>query len=313
MHNERAKRIAAGGGCKWFCVLALALPAFSLGGCFERRQDAVLNPDGSGKVLIQTDVAVPAAGAPGREKPTALSFGRQYAADLINSTKGVDAWSDVAITENADGRAHVAIVAYFSDINALHFDMPLRFIWKADGPTGVLAIERLRTDVKSKANISETEIKSLVSSAQQQYKSQQGALHLQLAAFRLQMVFQLPGDVDAASRLFDREGQAVSIALDGRKISEALDKFMANDEALAATFRAGKDTSDNDDLMLQSMFGQKGPVAVRVKLPAGTKPLFDYKTEMAVAKLGQHDMLTQAGVDLIPRFIVNPPATTSSR
>ena len=123
------------------------------------------------------------------------------------------------------------------------------------------------------------------------------------------MVFALPGEISQSSPLFAREGQAVSLTLEGKKVAEALDKFMANGDALAATFRAGKDLPDNDDLMLQTMFGMKGPVEVKVKLPPDSKPQFDYKTEEKVAEIGQAEMLKQAGVDLIPKFIVKPATT----
>ena len=112
-----------------FCVLSFAFCVFAAG-CYERKQLMVLNPDGSGRVTLETDVAVPAAGAPGKDKPTAVSFGQQLTADLINGTKGVDAWSDLAITAAPDGRAHIVATAYFPDVNLLRFEGPLRFVWK---------------------------------------------------------------------------------------------------------------------------------------------------------------------------------------
>jgi hypothetical protein len=81
-----------------FLLLALFAPAF-LAGCYERKQTALLNPDGSGKIRIETTVVVPAQGAPGQEKTNAVAYGRLVAADLINLTRGVDAWSELSITE----------------------------------------------------------------------------------------------------------------------------------------------------------------------------------------------------------------------
>ena len=73
---------------------------------------------------------------PGKEKPTAVTFGRQVAANLINSTRGVDAWADLAITAGEGGRARIAATAYFPDLNLLKFDMPLVFVWKRDPASG---------------------------------------------------------------------------------------------------------------------------------------------------------------------------------
>ena len=86
--------------------------------------------------------------------------------------------------------------------------------------------------------------------------------------------------------------------------SDALDKFMLDDEALAATFKRGKDTSENDDIMLKSMYGQPGPIRVHAKFAADAPAIFDYKTEMTVAQIKQTEMLKEAGVELIPKFIV---------
>ena len=52
----------------------------------------------------------------------------------------MEAWSDLAVSETQDGRAHVTAVAFFPNINALHFDMPLDFVWTRNGPVGTLTI-----------------------------------------------------------------------------------------------------------------------------------------------------------------------------
>jgi hypothetical protein len=305
-----------------FCVFLV--------GCYERKDASVINPDGSGKMFVEILVAVPAQGLPGKDKPTALTFGRQVTANLINSTRGVDAWADLAITQNGDGRARIAATAYFPDLNALKFDMPLVFVWKRDpelgpvsagrsgGPAGggggaTFSIERTRTSVaKPYTQITDAELKDMVTKAQAQYKETQLALQTQLNAFRLDMSFQLPGDV-TATHLLAREDNTVSLLLDGKKAMEALDKFMADEAALRATFKAGEDIPENDDLMLVSMYGQKGPVSAHVKFAAGAPPVFDYRTESSVAQLRQADMLQNAGVELLPKFIVRPATQPASQ
>ena len=173
-------------------------------------------------------------------------------------------------------------------------------------------IERTRTAVRSYASLSDDELKKLVGQAQADFATQKPTLKVQLEAFSLEMHFELPGEV-TDTQLLTREGNTVSLTLDGKKAFVALDKFMADDGALAATFKKGEDSPANDDIMLASMYGQKGPMSARVKLTSETKAAFDYHTEARVAQLAQADMLKQAGVELIPRFIVNDtqPATTS--
>jgi len=302
------------------CVLGLAFCVLAAG-CYERKQSVVLNVDGSGRVTVETDVAVPAADGPGRGKPTPLSFGRQVAADFINNTKGVDAWSDVAVTATADGRAHIAATAYFPDINLLHFDMPLEFTWKRGeaADTFILTVVRTRQDMgeapatapagqaaPKKPAMTADQVKQMVTAAKSQYKEQQAALRTQLDAFKLQMNFILPGEV-AATHLFSQQGQTVTLSLDGKKVADALDKFMTSDQALAATFEAGEDLPTNDDFMLQSMFNQNGPAAVTMKVPSYTQPAFDYKSESGAAKRAEPAMFEKAGVVLVGSFTVKPP------
>ena len=279
-----------------------------LAGCYDRKQTGIINPDGSGKVVIDTDVAVPAFDAPGKEKPAAIDYGRQLAADLITNTQGVDAWSDVAVSPAAEGHVHYTATAYFPDITKLRFDVPLVFRWQRnqDG-THTFAIERFRNEpAATRPAPSDAELKGLVASAQAQYKQQHGALETALSVYKLRIEYTLPGEI-TASHILEKNGHAVSITLEGKKIIAALDKFVADDVAMAATIKSGKDMTDNDDILLEGMYGQKGPVSATVKMAADAAPAFDYATEMRAAARGQAEMLKAAGVVLIPPFIVQPP------
>jgi hypothetical protein len=313
-----------------FGVLSFAFCLF-LPGCYERKQAAVINPDGSGKIHIETVVVVPAQALPGQEKLNALSYGRLVAADLINLTRGVDAWADLSISEvdtppgragaggGAGGgptRARIAATAYFKDLNTLRFDMlPLDFTWKRDPAGAAFTMQRTRTAVRSPAALSDADIQKLVAQSRDDYQKQKPVLELQLNAFSLAMSFDLPGEV-SAFQIFECNANTVSLAIDGKMAMQALNRFMADDAALRATFQAGQDLPSNDDLMLDSMYGRKGPVQALVKIAPDAKPAFDYRTEMVVAQLGQAKMIADAKVELIPKFIVTtstkpatPPAT----
>ncbi len=321
--NAKRKTSAERSGGFWralFCVLGFAFCA-SVAGCYERRQDAVINPDGSGKMLIEGTVSLPATGATAKDKPTAAGYGKLFAADLVNSASGVDAWSDLAITQTADGQAHVAIVAYFSDLNKLYFkqplELPLQFIWTLEGQEGTLQVSRIHPKQDS-GKLDEADARKMVVEAQKEYNEKQRlTMVTQLNAFSMKMIFELPGEVSAAN-VFDKDPQnkgTVSLTLDGKKVAAALDAFMADGNALQAMFEKGEDTSANDDHLLMSMMNKKGPVSATVKVATvegekgiALKPAFDYKTEMRAAELHQDEMFTQAGVELIPQFIVKPAA-----
>ncbi len=167
-----------------------------LAGCYDRKQTGILNPDGSGKVVIETDVAVPTMDSPGKEKPVAIDYGRQLAADFINNTHGVDAWSEVAVSPAAEGHVHYTATAYFPDITKLRFDVPLVFAWQPnkDG-TYMFAIERFRNEPAATLPApSDAELKRLVATAQAQYKEQRRALETALSVYKLRIEYTLPGN-----------------------------------------------------------------------------------------------------------------------
>jgi hypothetical protein len=311
MLNDQNGRMARGSFVLPFRGLALAAALASLAGCYERKQTTVLNPNGSGKMTLTTVVAVPAVGV-GATKPTPLTFGRQWTANLINNTRGVDAWADLDIAETAPpnaGKARITVTAYFPDLNKLKFDMPIEFTWKRDLDGATLTVQRIRSAART-AITSEAQLKDVVAAAQKQYKEdQQLVWHTQLNAFRLDMIFEVPGDL-GESNVFGRDGNKVGLVLDGKKAAAALDKFFADTAALTTMFKAGQDLPANDDVMLDSMYGSKGPVFVRTKLEVDAKPVFDYHFEMLSAQLKQAAMLEEAGVELIPKFIVTDPAAT---
>jgi hypothetical protein len=287
--------------------LALLLSAAALAGCYERRDAVVLNPDGSGKVSIQVDIAV-AAGE--HQKPDPVGTGKLFAADLINHTSGVDAWADVAISAAADGRAHIVATAYFSDINKLKLspEIPIEFVWKRDADGALFAVQRIHSSVKSAAG---DQVKALVKQSQEQYRQNEPVMHVQLGAYSQTITLLLPGEL-ADEKVLERRGNTVTLALDGKKVAKAVDDVMSNDDALAATFSAGADGAANDDILMQSMFGKKGPISVHSKFATGAAPLFDYKAEMRAAQRHESDMLDAAGVQLVPKFTVKGLNTTSA-
>ena len=303
--------------------LLLTLSALFLPGCFDRKQAMILNPDGSGKVVIDTEADLPAVAAPGQGKPSAIEVGRLLAKDLINKTQGVQAWSDLSIRQTPEGRAHVSATAYFTDISRLRFDFPIVFKWQrqTDG-TFLFSIARERnTAAPNPPKMTDAQIKEQVSIAQSRYKDQQPLLHTSLSTFNLQMTFTLPGDI-TESRLFTRQAttppapqsalRTVSIAIDGKKLSAALDKFIADDAAIAATIRSGADLMSNDDMLLESMYGQKGPVSATVRVPPDAGAAFDYDREAKAAQAHEPQMLKDAGVETVPHLTVTP-ATTQSK
>jgi hypothetical protein len=300
----------------WAACCTLTLPA-----CYEQRQTATINPDGSGKVIIVTRAAVPAVAAPDRGKPSTLEFGRQLAKDFINKTQGVEGWADLSIRQADNGDAVVTATAYFPDVNRLKFDLPLAFSWKReeDG-TFRFGIERDRAPARVPPKLTDEELKKQVAEAQARYKEQQPALQTALSTFKVTMTFMLPGDVSDA-QVFSLIGagpggegaRTVSLTLEGKKLMAALDKFMADDATIAATIRSGNDLLSNDDLLLEAMFGRKGPVAATVHVAPDAAPAFDYPHDAKAALAREAQMLKDAGVETVPTVTVAPATRPATR
>jgi hypothetical protein len=299
---------------RYFRLAFLLAAAGLLSACYERKDTAILNPDGSGKIVLQVQIAVAPAGE--GKKADVAGTGRLFAANLINSTRGVDAWADVGIAEAPDGRAVITGTAFFPDINKLKLDLPIEFTWKRDADGATFAIQRSHAALRPSgtqpaARPTEIQVRDLVKQAQDQYKQNQPNLQVQLGAYKHDFFFQLPGTLERERLLSKNEG-AISFSLDGKKVARAIDEIMANQDALSATFAAGTDGPANDDILLQSIFGQKGPVSVHVKFPNGALPVFDYRSEMRAAQLLEPQMLKDAGVQLLSTFTIKPPATATA-
>src|SRR5690242_7314608 len=107
--------------------LLLIAAALALTACLEGKQTVTINPDGSGKMLVDSLLEVPAG-----EKSDALSVARKMATALVTQTSGVDAWKDMTLEAAPDGRAHVVATAYFPDISRLKMALAVPMTWSKD-------------------------------------------------------------------------------------------------------------------------------------------------------------------------------------
>lgn len=303
--NRHARKGHTSGwtGLVLLCFISIAA------GCYEQKQAAVINPDGSGRVVIETRAAVPAVTVPGKAKPTAEEFGRQLAKDFINKTQGVEGWKDLSIGSTPEGDARVTATAYFPDVRKLRFALPLVFTWeRQEDGTYRFGMERERgPGTPEPLKITDAQVKEQVEKAQASYREQRPALETALSTFKLTLAFTLPGEVFETKVLTQGKGeeaQTVEITIEGTKLVAALDKFMADEAAIGKTIRSGNDLLSNDDLLLESMFGLKGPVSAGVRV--NPVPAFNYPLEAKAALAQEPEMLKAAGVELVPKFIVKP-------
>ena len=90
--------------------------AFLLASCYETKQEITLNPDGTGKMRLESSFQNVNLGNQDDSPEEALqaAVGR-----IVNDSKGVDVWDDVSFKQLDDGRMHFAGTAYFKKIEAV--------------------------------------------------------------------------------------------------------------------------------------------------------------------------------------------------
>ena len=127
---------------------AAALTAFALTSCFEVEQKVVLNPDGSGKLVMSTAMGSRGGlgglvdrfgGGDGDKKPGKDGKGgamkaqaRELAVSMLRS-EGIEAWSDVRYEVNKEGKAFATVTGYFPDVGKVKVsEGPLQSADKGD-------------------------------------------------------------------------------------------------------------------------------------------------------------------------------------
>ncbi len=274
-------------------ALTLLLPA-----CLERKESVTLNPDGSGKALIDTLFTLPPV--PG-VKPDATIMGKQMATQMIVGARGVDAWKDLAIDVAPDGRAHVSVTAYFPDISKFRLDSPFTTTWTKDATGNFTLIIKKDNPANPPAPpaMTDAQVAAAITAAKADYKQNQPAMQLGLGDLKIATTFTLPGTVSATNILTKApDANTVTLLLEGKPMLAAMDKIMADDKLLTTAIRAGNDSPIADDLLTQNIFGKPGPISATVTGP--TKDLFDYKAESAAAKSAQPDMFKKLGINPTP-------------
>lgn len=278
-------------------LVTLALCALGLGsiaGCLELSQSYTLNPDGSGKVVI--DSITPAGGggfggapAPADPKETV----KKALNEQIGKAKGVDAWSDVSCELEKDGRVHFKGTAYFPDVNKLAIDGEKNAVsFVKEGDAMVLKFDTDKGEPGGEApKLTEAEITEKIKQERAQYEQGKAMVSAMFKDLKFQMSFALPGTV-AESNILKKEGNTVSMAITGPQIIAAMDKMNADDALMRKKVMAAP---GDDSAMNELIFGGKGEPSAKVTGAAASQ--FDYKAESGKAKAAQAEMFKKLGVE----------------
>ena len=289
--------------------LAAVLGTIILAGCLESRQDFVLNPDGSGKVVVDLLVMemMPMMGEAGQGDPELPV--KRMAREILDRSVMVDAWTDVAFDRADDGRIHFKGTAYFKEFGKMRLSRSkvtgVSFT-KDDQGGMVLTMETAEKKPPSSATppakLSDDEIAQRIKDQRDKAQATRPMLELFMAKFKMDLVFRLPGTVAEATHFQREPGGAVRLTVEGQKILQVMDQLVADDafmrDLVASGESFGPGGSRMSDAINEKLFGSKAPVRVRVN--GDLKPLFDYEAEAKKARDAYPKMIEQLGLDKLP-------------
>ena len=265
----------------WFC---LTIGCLLLNSCFEVEQEFTLNPDGSGKVVLES--AFPNISLNGETDQSEEAL-KKAVSEFFKQTKGVEVWRDVTYAWSDDGRIKFKGTAYFSDISKLDFHNQgtMEFDWTAEGDEGALTMAFKKSETgKKKTPVSkdaETRKKEMLAE-RQKFQQSKPMLTGFMTGLKHKAVFNLPGKAGATMNFTEEDGGKLGVEVTGEKLIAAMEKLVSDDEWLMSNSFDPQEGPSDVESMSEVLFGQKGAVkAVRSGLG---EPLFDYDAEVAAAQ-----------------------------
>ena len=271
-----------------FCMTMTLL--LLLSGCYEEKQQIILNPDGSGKAQIEIirAVSIPMNMSKDQETDfdpeTAL---RNTVESIIEKSEGIDTWKNVTFAYRDDGRLSFRGTAYFPVFSKLNIDAQASKNSSSSGgfmtklalrstKGGLELIAKPDSDEK-KNKRKETKLEFFKEKIK--YQQMRGLLVASLTGLRSEYDIVLPA-VAVEHSGFEQEGNSLHYAFDGEKLLALIDRMVDDDELLRRLAAEGKGANDIQEWAQKEMFG--ADFYARLKGPLANQ--FNYKKEVAAAK-----------------------------
>ncbi len=288
----------------------LVISVISISGCLKEKDEFTLNPDGSGKVFHEVTFKPMSINIMGNNTTDPDKQVKQNIKKILEKSKGVDTWENVSYELTSKGEIYFKGTAFFPDINNLNLDSGgstnkcyYHFTKKQRGEIslelkGENKVLKNKDANKSSVNLSDAELGDRINKAKLEYNQSKPMMQKMLSKMKIEKTFHLPGKITKTSNFKRLDYKTIEIAIIGSKMIEMMDDVMADEILLKEQIRAGKDPIDGlkEIEMNEKLFGHKGPVQVVFK---DAVPLFDYKTEMAIAKKNYEIMLKKLKLDKI--------------
>lgn len=274
---------------KWTAFLVLTV---LLASCIESKRHYLLNPDGSGKVMVEVKMSSMKSG------DEAL---KTTVKEMLQNSAGVEVWTDVDVRALEDGRIQFRGTAYFQNIQDVQIknadDFKVR-MEEVDQTTRRISI--LNKDSKKKQSTKRDDL--TIEGQRAKYNQMKPMLTAFLAGMKSTLIIETGGKIQKVSNLKKEAGDRLVLEFAGEKMMATLDQLMADDAWLKEQIQAGHDiesSSPSGNRMNERLFGENGPIEATIQ--GLKKNTFDYPREVKFAKTHYESMLTRIGMtSLIP-------------
>ena len=264
-------------------VALLAVVCVFLAGCFDTKQDITLNPDGSGKMVIESVFTQTPALFKGTSQASPQEGVTNFIRKLIEEAGGVDAWRDISFHQRDDGKTFFRGTAYFADLSKFKLGTMIFHGYSVTrDETGNLTIS-LAASAPAGSPIQRTNEPITAESLQRDRATLRSAMPLlqsTLGTMKQDTTIHAPGIVKRASNFETTQFNTLHILFDGAKLMQAIEHFSFDTNFDHA--RISGERSSLEDLMNERLYGQRAPIVAVIK--PGTAPLFDYAKEVAEAR-----------------------------
>lgn len=266
----------------FICILTVALT-----GCYEERQQITLNPDGSGKAIVEIVRPVGMSMQDEEEDFDLQERLRETIAAMVEKADGVEAWKDLEFRYQPDGRMLFRGTAYFPNISQFRINAlaakntsgsgsfpsdfkigPSQDGLELIGSPGKKEEERINSSPVSDSFHEKVE-----------YQQTRGLALALFDGMRIERTIRMPGKIVEASG-FAANGQTLTYLFEGAKALQAINRLGTDDKLWQDLAAEGKGSGDLQEWAEREIIG--APLRARIEGPL--KFQFDYASEVKRAK-----------------------------
>lgn len=278
---------ATQGNARWPALLSslLTLTTLLLTGCYDTKQEITLNPDGTGKIEIESVFLQIDPFLIKEAERAALKNVTNLVKSLIDQSEGVEAWRDVAFRQREDGKGYFRGTAYFQSLSRLKLAVvgDQQFSVSPDGAGNLTITLRLPPETdKLMKKPDEPVTAESIQRERAGFRNLLPMLNIIVGESRRDTTIRLPGPLLRSSIFETNTPGTLRLLQDGRKTLAAMETIMFNTN-LDARRIAGEKFGPDSDEMMKLVYGHPGPLIAVVK--PGKVPLFDFESEVAKARL----------------------------